>query len=40
MKDPYSVLRQKEKDVERVRKKIQALRTVIPLLADDRGCRE
>jgi hypothetical protein len=36
MKDPYSVLRQKEKDVERVRKEIQALRTVIPLLADDR----
>ena len=35
MKDPYSVLREKEHDVERVRKEIQALLTVIPLLADD-----
>jgi hypothetical protein len=35
MKDPYSVLREKEQDLERVRKEIQALRTVIPLLADD-----
>ena len=35
MKDPYKVLREKEQDVERVRKEIQALRTVIPLLADD-----
>jgi len=26
--DPYSVLREKEQDVERVRKEIQALRTV------------
>jgi hypothetical protein len=36
VKDPYKVLREKEQDVERVRKEIQALRTVIPLLADDR----
>lgn len=35
MKDPYKILREKEQDVERVRKEIQALRTVIPLLADD-----
>jgi len=35
MKDPYCVLREKEQDVERVRKEIQALHTVIPLLSDD-----
>ena len=35
MKDPYRVLREKEQDVERVRKEIQALLTVIPLLADN-----
>jgi len=35
MKDPNSVLRQKDLDLERVRKEIQALLTVIPLLADD-----
>lgn len=35
MKDPYRVLREKEQDVERVRKEIQALHTVIPLLSDD-----
>jgi hypothetical protein len=35
MKDPYTVLRQKEQDVERVRREIQALFTVIPLLVDD-----
>jgi hypothetical protein len=34
MKDPHSGLREKEQDVERVRKGIQALLTVIPLLAD------
>ena len=34
MKDPYIVLIQKEQDVARVRKEIQALLTVIPLLAD------
>jgi hypothetical protein len=36
VKDPYKVLREKEQDVERVRKEIQALLIVIPLLADDR----
>jgi hypothetical protein len=35
VKDPRSVLRQKDLDIERVRKEIQALLTVIPLLADD-----
>jgi uncharacterized protein YhaN len=35
MKDPHSVLREKEQNVERVRKEIQALLTVIPLLAYD-----
>ena len=35
MKDPHSVLRQKDLDLERVREEIQALLTVIPLLADD-----
>ena len=34
MKNPYIVLSQKEQDVARVRKEIQALLTVIPLLAD------
>ena len=35
MKDPHSILREKEQDLERVRKEVQALLTVIPLLADD-----
>ena len=35
MKSLRSVLREKEQDVERARKEIQALLTVIPLLADD-----
>ena len=34
MKDVYAVLSQKEEDVLRVRKEVQALITVIPLLAD------
>jgi hypothetical protein len=34
MKDPYAVLREKEKDIERVRKEIRALHTVILLLSD------
>ena len=36
MKDPYQVLSQKEMDIERVRKEIQALHFVIPLLAETR----
>jgi len=35
MKDPYLVLRQKEQDIERVRREIQALLIVIPLLRDN-----
>jgi hypothetical protein len=35
MKDVHTVLRQKELDVERVRKEIQSLYMVIPLLADE-----
>jgi len=35
VKELHAVLRQKEQDVERVRREIQALLTVIPLLVDD-----
>lgn len=35
MKDPCRVLREKEQDVECVRKKIQPPRTVIPPLGDN-----
>jgi hypothetical protein len=35
MKDPHSVLREKEEDLVRVRREIQAVLTVIPLLVDD-----
>ena len=35
MKDLSQVLRQKEMDIERVRKEIKALHFVIPLLAED-----
>jgi hypothetical protein len=35
MKDVYEVLKQKELDVERVRKEIEALHFVIPLLVED-----
>ena len=35
MKDPSQILRQKETDIERVRQQIEALRFVIPLLAED-----
>jgi hypothetical protein len=34
MKDPYQVLRQKEVDTARVRREIEALLLVVPLLAD------
>jgi hypothetical protein len=37
MKDLQTVLRAKEQDVERVRKEIQALLTVIPLLAEEQA---
>jgi len=35
MKDVRQLLFQKEKDLERVRREVQALLTVIPLLAND-----
>ena len=35
MKDLYQVLSQKERDIERVRREIDALHFVIPLLAED-----
>jgi len=35
MRDLYQVLRQKELDLERTRKEIEALRSVIPLLSDE-----
>ena len=35
MKDPYHVLKQKERDIEGVRKEIKAPHLVIPLLAAD-----
>jgi hypothetical protein len=35
MKDPYQVLKQKERDVEGVRKQIKALHLAISLLAED-----
>ena len=40
MKDLHTVLCQKEQDAERVRREIQALVTVIPLLADDQPSSE
>ena len=36
MRDPYQVLRQKELDLEQVRKEIQALRVVTLLLSEDK----
>jgi hypothetical protein len=35
MSDVRQILAQKEKDLERVRREVQALLTAIPLLADD-----
>jgi hypothetical protein len=35
MKDPSQILRQKEMDIERVRRQIEALHFVIPMLAED-----
>lgn len=40
MRDLNAVLRQKEQDVERVQREIQALLTVIPLLADEQTFSE
>ncbi|HZQ67640.1 MAG TPA: hypothetical protein VFA68_03895 [Terriglobales bacterium] len=35
MKDPYAVLLQKEREMERVRNEVQALRSIVPLLAEE-----
>lgn len=35
MRDLYQVLRQKELDLERTRKEIEALRSVIPMLSEE-----
>jgi hypothetical protein len=35
MKDPKQVLQQKETELARVRKEVDSLNTVVPLLADD-----
>ena len=35
MRDVYHVLREKELEVRRVREELEALRTAIPLLADE-----
>lgn len=35
MKDIYAVLHQKETDILRVRREIEALRSIIPLLSDE-----
>lgn len=35
MKDPFMVLREKERDVERVRKEVRSLLMVIPLLSEE-----
>jgi hypothetical protein len=37
MKDVYAVLLQKEKDLQRVWREIEALRLVIPLLSEEPG---
>lgn len=35
MRDPYAVLLQKEKEIQRVRQEIETLRSVLPLLDDN-----
>lgn len=35
MKDLYAVLLEKEQEVKRLRKEVEALRNVVPLLAED-----
>lgn len=35
MRDLYQVLRQKELDIERIRKEIEALQSVLPLLSEE-----
>lgn len=35
MKDPYAVLLQKEREMQRVRSEVEALRSIVPLLSDE-----
>ena len=37
MKNAHEVLRQKEEDLFRVRKKVESLRLIAPMLGDDEG---
>lgn len=37
MKDPYEVLREKEQEIARVKKEVDALRIVAKLLSDESG---
>lgn len=37
MKDVYAVLLQKEKDIQRVRREVEALRLIVPLLSEEPG---
>lgn len=35
MKDPYAVLLQKEREMQRVRSEVEALRSIVPLLSEE-----
>jgi len=35
MKDPYAVLLQKEREMQRVRGEVEALRSILPLLSEE-----
>lgn len=35
MKDPYAVLVQKEREMQRVRSEVEALRSIVPLLSEE-----
>ncbi len=35
MKDPYAVLLQKEREMQRVRSEVEALRSILPLLSEE-----
>jgi len=39
VRDIYEVLREKEDDIERVRREVEALRSVTPLLVDETDAR-
>jgi hypothetical protein len=40
MKNIYDVMRQKELDIERLKKEIEAIRFVVPMLGDDETAGE